>query len=504
MKLFQSVNKHKEYILPLTIIVAAGYLLRLYGLDNQSLWNDELSSWMRSNYGNLSEVFEKGVKNDVHPPGYQILLHFVIRYFGDSEIHLRFPSAICGTLSIIAIFQLGKKLFTYREGLVSAVFMAALWMPVYYSQEARAYSMLLLTSLVSTCFLIPLLQSIAADAKFSYRIAAGYVISAIICCYTHFFGLYFIALQGFAAFFYFIAKPGKWPRILLIYLPVVLAYLPMAPKILRLLDAGKSWISTPGPFWAILTRYLQTQYNVPDTYSEPGKATVVFIFAILMFTLLVISRIYGFIKSKDFKRFVFPSEILLLLWLLVPFIIIYLKSKFGTPVLTYRNLIICLPASYLLLSRAVTSLPLKFKHSTSITCAVLFILLGLHLCFPLQYYSGVHKQQFREAVKFVVKNDSGDLNSAIVAFGWSAKYFNYYFKQFNCERTVDLLAGKANDTQALEVMLREKQPEYIWYIVAHRRPHKQFIAFMLKNFTVLSHQRFYGAEILLFRTETGH
>ena len=52
------------------------------GLDNQSLWLDELSSQVRSNQKNLSEVINRNVRSDLHPPGYQILLYFVEKYIG--------------------------------------------------------------------------------------------------------------------------------------------------------------------------------------------------------------------------------------------------------------------------------------------------------------------------------------------------------------------------------------------------------------------------------------
>jgi hypothetical protein len=55
--------------IPLTLILILGLacLLRFYGLSNQSLWNDELSSWARSNYSDFTSVIKNGVMTDVHP-----------------------------------------------------------------------------------------------------------------------------------------------------------------------------------------------------------------------------------------------------------------------------------------------------------------------------------------------------------------------------------------------------------------------------------------------------
>ena len=79
--------------LVLLAIVALAAVLRVSGLEVQSLWNDELSSWYRSHYATLGEVIARGVVSDVHPPGFQILLYFVEQTLGNSEWALRLPSA---------------------------------------------------------------------------------------------------------------------------------------------------------------------------------------------------------------------------------------------------------------------------------------------------------------------------------------------------------------------------------------------------------------------------
>jgi mannosyltransferase len=84
----------------LTRIVLLGAGLRLYGLDTQSLWNDELSRWVRSSRPSLVHVIDESVRADVHPPGFYMLLYVVINVVGDSASVLRFPSVMAGTLAI--------------------------------------------------------------------------------------------------------------------------------------------------------------------------------------------------------------------------------------------------------------------------------------------------------------------------------------------------------------------------------------------------------------------
>src|SRR5215213_5314786 len=103
-------------------IVLLAASLRFYGLEIQSLWNDELFSWDDANRESLYRVVD-GVligEQEIHPPGYFIFLYFVEKYLGESEWALRLPSAVAGLLSVLAIYLLGCRLYSRREGLIAA------------------------------------------------------------------------------------------------------------------------------------------------------------------------------------------------------------------------------------------------------------------------------------------------------------------------------------------------------------------------------------------------
>jgi len=87
----QPESDGKAVFVLLALVVVAGAALRFYGLDAQSLWNDELISWRQSNQPTLTDVIRKGVRTTTHPPAYAILIYYVERFVGDSEKALRFP-----------------------------------------------------------------------------------------------------------------------------------------------------------------------------------------------------------------------------------------------------------------------------------------------------------------------------------------------------------------------------------------------------------------------------
>jgi len=139
------------------LIFALGLVLRIYDLSAESLWYDESFSATISKKG-VMELIKSVLSNgeESNPPLYYILLHFWVLVFGDSEFSLRFPSVVFGSVSIIAIYALGKLLFNKRVGIIAALVITVSVFHIQYSQEARAYSMMALLSIISFYSLIKL------------------------------------------------------------------------------------------------------------------------------------------------------------------------------------------------------------------------------------------------------------------------------------------------------------------------------------------------------------
>jgi len=478
----------------LILILIVGSLLRFYGLENQSLWNDELSSWQRSSYDNLYSVIDKGVRPDVHPPGYQIFLYFVEKYIGDSEPILRFPSAVSGVLSIFIIFLVGLRLYSYREGLIASAFMAVLWCPIYFSQEARVYSMLLLFTLLATHFWISILESLKGKARLSYYTIIGYIITGIISSYLHYFGLYLLLLQGLGAALFCIQRRRALVYVLLIYSLILLAYLPWLPTMWKHLTKGEIWIKPPGSITAIFVGYLHFSFN---------ESKELLLFVMMLYSFLFVRSLCNILKFKEHENSrmtLLSPNLLLVLWLIVPLAGVYMKSILSPPVLTFRNLIISLPAAYLLLSRSITQLPLRSRYNAIVATAIVGLLL-FHLIFRLDYYSKPHKQQFREAVNFIVEQDHVYRDSLIIGYAWNREYFNYYFKRKGSERRVDVIGGEERDISNVAEVISIQDPPYIWYICAHRTPDGKFMHFLNKRLRFIDHKKFLGADVWLFENK---
>jgi len=99
-----SIDVRRPILLSL-ILLAFG--LRLYHLDYQSLWRDEMDAilFARGSLGGLVPLFVTPGHNG---PLYYVLLHFWIRLVGDSEFAVRFLSLVCGVLAVPVVYLLGR------------------------------------------------------------------------------------------------------------------------------------------------------------------------------------------------------------------------------------------------------------------------------------------------------------------------------------------------------------------------------------------------------------
>lgn len=141
-----SPDKPDRCWLALILILGAGLSLRLPNL-NESLWNDEIWS-TRVLIGNLSALIHTTI-DDRHPPFYQAFMFAWIRMFGDSELSVRIPAFLCGILAVLLVHEFASRLVERKTALLASFLLAVSPAHIWYSQEARSYSLLLSFLLLS-------------------------------------------------------------------------------------------------------------------------------------------------------------------------------------------------------------------------------------------------------------------------------------------------------------------------------------------------------------------
>ncbi|MBN1934425.1 MAG: glycosyltransferase family 39 protein [Anaerolineae bacterium] len=184
----------------------------VYGLGDQSLWWDESLSHYRatkpfsfilSNRIMIPSGEAEVLSIDNHPPLYFALLRTAILAAGDSEFALRFLSAAAGALIVPLLYLCGVRLFDRWSGVLAALIAALSPFYLWYSQEARPYTLATFLGVLSFYALLRLLDVHGRDdlAHQNARArSAGwglvYVIAVALMLATHYHTFLLLLAQG--------------------------------------------------------------------------------------------------------------------------------------------------------------------------------------------------------------------------------------------------------------------------------------------------------------------
>jgi 4-amino-4-deoxy-L-arabinose transferase-like glycosyltransferase len=121
---------------PLAGITAVAAVLRLYKLGEWSFWIDEAITYFRAR--DLAElpVLRRSIS--------LLLTQLALRSFGGEEWVARLPSVVAGVVTVPVLYLIARRLFSPQVGLIGAGLLALSPWHLYWSQNARFYSFLLL------------------------------------------------------------------------------------------------------------------------------------------------------------------------------------------------------------------------------------------------------------------------------------------------------------------------------------------------------------------------
>jgi uncharacterized membrane protein len=131
-----------------TGITLAGAALRVSTLDTRSFWLDETTSVRQASWS-IAEMLARMADN-VHPPLFHTLLHYWLATFGRDEIIVRVFPLLWGIVAIPLMYWVARSVYDRRVGLIAAAVLAVSPFFVWYAQEARMYTMMLVFALLCT------------------------------------------------------------------------------------------------------------------------------------------------------------------------------------------------------------------------------------------------------------------------------------------------------------------------------------------------------------------
>jgi mannosyltransferase len=130
-------------------LTLAGAALRFSTLDLQSFWHDEAVTVGRVLDPSLVTTLDRVPGSEATPPLYYLLAWAWTKLFGAGEVGIRSLSALVGTATIPVAWWAGRALVGRAVGLGAAALVAVSPYMVWYSQEARAYALLVLLCALS-------------------------------------------------------------------------------------------------------------------------------------------------------------------------------------------------------------------------------------------------------------------------------------------------------------------------------------------------------------------
>lgn len=469
--------------LPVLAITLVAAILRLSGLDTQSLSHDELSTWARTEHNGLKGLLEYGVRTDLHPPGHFLLIWAIKNLGFDSAIAMRLPSAIASTLAVPLLYRIGKHLFDHTIGALAAGIMAVSWCMVFYAQDARAYALMLFTGLLALDATLRLVEGLRRDGVTATGTWVQLILAGIATAYLHYYGLFIMGLLGFGACLSVAPRVRSTIAIAAGFATIGLSYLPWLEPFLEDLGRTSSWMSQQGvAFFPQWWRWI---------FGDALTPAIAAAGLVLAGAMAALSRWRTGEDLGDWRRVA-----ALIGWLAMPGFIAFIKSLLSTPALTFKNLLLCAPAAYLLVALCVARLPIRpwIRHGLG---AALIGLMLLDLLGFKGYLHTPHKRQYREVVAAALE---GEPPTLIAACGIPA-HFNYYLRR-SSEQQVDFDLCKIAQIPKLVAAIETKPNGSIVMMWAHYRPDDGVRAFLDERFTVESDHIVLGARVLRLRWKT--
>jgi mannosyltransferase len=180
---------HRRELLAVGALVLFALLLRLPTAGVQSFWLDEVYS-ARIVDGSFGHAWSTIQRTENTPPLFYLLDWVWTRAFGVNEFGLRSLSAVAGALAVVPLVRLARRiggagdgrLAPFAVGLIAAALVAVNPLAQWFSQEARAYALLILLAAAAWAALVAALDRPSARNLWLWALAAA------AATWTHYFG----------------------------------------------------------------------------------------------------------------------------------------------------------------------------------------------------------------------------------------------------------------------------------------------------------------------------
>jgi mannosyltransferase len=465
----------KRFII-LALILVIALLLRIFAIDFKSPWLDELYSIVPTNPANTVAFIVDYCKSD-QPPFYFLTLHYWFKVTPYTVASARILSAIIGLLGVTSLFFLGREIKNTSVGLIASFLTAINYFHIFYSQEARFYSLLFLFTSLSFIWFI---RSIKYKNLPNYIL---YVVSTVALLYTQYYGIIIFAIQGLLFILYVIFFRASTRFIVtgvVMALLIAVAFTPWIPTILKDSTIDSYWIEKPKPYFFAVYYYL---YMGKDVF-----AGLLMVVLCLPLSLEILTQL----KKRQMSLELF-LVVLVIIWALLSLFLPYVRSVTSTPILQPRYTIVTLPAIILLISVAIERLSVKRQLAV---LSVLTVSFAINIFGVSKHYTKIDKAQWREAAAVVIEKNNG----ATKVYSNQEWWYNYFFYFVNPPIKV-LGQYSVNEAKELPVFIEQVGNENeLWVLSGEGMTglNKLQQEYVDQHFTVKEKYIYFGASAVLY------
>ena len=392
-KLFIYIKEN--YILVSVLLMAS--FLRVYHIDFQSLWIDEINTMVEAKpMVTFAETY-RSLSMDLQPPLYFYVLKYLFKVFGYTTLVLRLFSAALGIAGVLGVYLLGKELYNKKTGIYATLILGVNYFHIYYSQEARPYTFLFLFTTLAFYQLVKFIKSP------SYKSALFYGIASCLMLYGHPYGLFSLFSQYLILLISLMQMKDRtrWLFFKQAFLSGVICmflYIPALQLFMSAANIKSFWIPLPGP--DVYTHLLGEFFGKSETIISLVYLLAVFFFIKVFSTEDETNFLEGLRTNKLSSVFV-----LLAIWLLIGLLFPLIRSYLQVPMIVPRYLIGLLPAVVIIVSIGLYRIRHILIRSFLIVLIVIFSVTDIFII--KDYYNKVTKSQLREITEFIKQNNNG-------------------------------------------------------------------------------------------------
>ncbi len=291
--------------LALVAMVIAAWMLRIWNC-HESLWVDELhTAWCA--LGGLEEVVPRAAQGNQGPIFYwgEWLL---VRVLGPSELSLRLPSLIGGTLLPMVLYFFARRWLSAGVGMVGAVMLTIDPMAIYYASEARPYALLQLLTVLHIWLLLAMFQRPTARRR------CAWISLAAVLFYLHYTAALVLAAEvlflGLAMVWREERGIYRWSQAMVDIAILALLCLPACGQIVYIFGRRDNWVfvkkNSPLAVFEWWPTALGGAYIAAAAFTQRTLSRNAAVPAILWIWLFVPTGIAWLATQFDVARLFFP------------------------------------------------------------------------------------------------------------------------------------------------------------------------------------------------------